>query len=131
MIQLSQTRRTNSEKRGNMEYRNLSDNDLIVRGEELSEKIERDTTELESRLEQLPEKIRPDADLPLWLKMRVSLDREPIEAIAGEGEYEKNSKNIEELERLRMEIAQTLAHLSGVIMEKVQRGIEVEFEGIL
>lgn len=131
MIQLSQTRRTHSEKRGNMEYRNLSDNDLIVRGEELSEKIERDTTELESRLEQLPEKIRPDADLPLWLKMRVSLDREPIEAIAGEGEYEKNSKNIEELERLRMEIAQTLAHLSGIIMEKVQRGIEVEFEGVL
>lgn len=131
MIRLSQTRRTHSEKRGNMEYRNLSDNDLIVRGEELSEKIERDTTELESRLEQLPEKIRPDADLPLWLKMRVSLDREPIEAIAGEGEYEKNSKNIEELERLRMEIAQTLAHLSGIIMEKVQRGIEVEFEGVL
>ena len=131
MIQLSQTRRTHSEKRGNMDYRNLSDNDLIVRGEELSEKIERDTTELESRLEQLPEKIRPDADLPLWLKMRVSLDREPIEAIAGEGEYEKNSKNLEELERLRMGIAPTLAHLSGIIMEKVQRGIEVEFEGVL
>ena len=114
-----------------MEYRNLSDNDLIVRGEELSEKIEQDTTEFETRLEQLPEKIRPDEDLPLWLKMRVSLDREPLEAIAGEGEYEKNSQNIEELERLRMEIAQTLAHLSGIIMEKVQRGIEVEFEGRL
>ena len=73
-----------------MEYRNLSDNDLIVRGEELSEKIEQDTAEFETRLEHLPEKIRPDADLPLWLKMRVSLDREPLEAIAGEGEYEKN-----------------------------------------
>ena len=114
-----------------MDYRNLSDNDLIVRGEELSEKIEQDTTEFETRLEQLPEKIRPDADLPLWLKMRVSLDREPLEAIAGEGEYEKNSQNIEELERLRMEIAQTLAHLSGIIMEKVHRGIDVEFEGML
>ena len=114
-----------------MDYRNLSDNDLIVRGEELSEKIEQDTTEFETRLEQLPEKIRPDADLPLWLKMRVSLDREPLEVIAGEGEYEKNSQNIEELERLRMEIAQTLAHLSGIIMEKVQRGIDVEFEGML
>ena len=114
-----------------MDYRNLSDNDLIVRGEELNEKIEQDTAEFETRLEQLPEKIRPDASLPLWLKMRVSLDREPLEAIAGEGEYEKNAKNIEELERLRMEIAQTLAHLSGIIMEKVNRGIEVEFEGIL
>ena len=114
-----------------MEYRNLSDNDLIVRGEELNEKIEQDTAEFETRLGQLPEKIRPDESLPLWLKMRVSLDREPLEAIAGEGEYEKNSKNIEELERLRMEIAQTLAHLSGIIMEKVQRGIDVEFEGIL
>ena len=114
-----------------MDYRNLSDNDLIVRGEELSEKVERDTAEFEARLEQLPEKIRPDASLPLWLKMRVSLDREPLVIIAGEDEYEKNSKNIEELERLRMEIAQTLAHLSGIIMEKVQRGIEVEFEGIL
>lgn len=114
-----------------MEYRNLSDNDLIVRGEELNEKIEQDTAEFETRLEQLPEKIRPDKGLPLWLKMRVSLDREPLEAIAGEGEYEKNSKNIEELERLRMEIAQTLAHLSGIIMEKVQRGIEVDYEGIL
>ena len=114
-----------------MEYRNLSDNDLIVRGEELNEKIEQDTAEFETRLEQLPEKIRPDKSLPLWLKMRVSLDREPLEAIAGEGEYEKNSKNIEELERLRMEIAQTLAHLSGIIMEKVQRGIEVDYEGIL
>ena len=114
-----------------MDYRNLSDNDLIVRGEELNEKIEQDTAEFETRLEQLPEKIRPDADLPLWLKMRVSLDREPLEAIAGKGEYEKNSQNIEELERLRMEIAQTLAHLSGIIMEKVQRGIEVEFEGML
>ena len=114
-----------------MDYRNLSDNDLIVRGEELSEKIEQDTTEFETRLEQLPEKIRPDADLPLWLKMRVSLDREPLEVIAGEGEYEKNSQNIEELERLRMEIAQTYAHLSGIIMEKVQRGIDVEFEGML
>ena len=114
-----------------MDYRNLSDNDLIVRGEELSEKIEQDTAEFETRLEQLPEKIRPDADLPLWLKMRVSLDREPLEVIAGEGEYEKNSQNIEELERLRMEIAQTLAHLSGIIMEKVQRGIDAEFEGML
>ena len=114
-----------------MEYRNLSDNDLIERGEELSEKIEQATAEFETRLEQLPEKIRPDANLPLWLKMRVSLDREPLETIAGEGEYVKNSKNIEELERLRMEIAQMIAHLSGVIMEKVQRGIEVEFEGIL
>ena len=131
MLQLRQTRRTHNQKRGNVEYRNLSDNDLIVRGEELNEKIEQDTAEFETRLEQLPEKIRPDASLPLWLKMRVSLDREPLEAIAGEGEYEKNSKNIEELERLRMEIAQTLAHLSGIIMEKVNRGIEVEFEGIL
>lgn len=114
-----------------MEYRNLSDNDLIVRGEELSEKIEQDTAEFETRLEQLPEKIRPDKSLPLWLKMRVSLDREPFKAIAGEDEYEKNSMNIEELERLRTEIAQNIAHLSGIIMEKVNRGIEVEFEGML